>query len=138
MPSPSYTPELGAKVCECLASGKSLLATCRELGISYEQARSWERLEPEHATNSARAREVGCHALADECLEIADESSSDYMQRGDVEVTNNEAIQRSRLRIDTRMRLIGKWLPNIYGEKVAVGGDPDAPIKHTIKVVFGE
>ena len=114
----TYTPEVGAQICERLATGKSLLATCKEIGASYEAAKRWESDIPEHATKSARAREIGCHALADQCIDIADESHNDTVQRGEFDVTNNEAIQRSRLRIDTRMRLIGKWLPKVYGDRV--------------------
>ena len=32
-----------------------------------------------------------------------------------------------RVRIDTRLRLIGKWNATIYGDKVAVGGADDMP-----------
>ena len=35
---------------------------------------------------------------------------------------NGEQVQRSRLRIDTRLRLLGKWLPKVYGDKVDLTG----------------
>jgi len=75
----------------------------------------------------ARAR--GVHALAEDCLEIADEPTKDA-----VEVANK------RVRIDTRLRLAGKWLPSIYGDKVALtGGDPsqgDKPLQMETIVRF--
>ena len=80
-----------------------------------------------------RARENGCHALAAQCLAIADNDTRDwepvkdqYGQVIDIRV-NGEHVQRSRLKIETRMRLIGKWLPKIYGDKVAIGGASDLP-----------
>lgn len=55
--------------------------------------------------HAARAR--GIHALAEECLDIADEDAADAV-----------AVAHKRLRIDTRLRLAGKWLPSAYGDKV--------------------
>lgn len=64
---------------------------------------------------AARAR--GVHALAEECLEIADAVVTDA-----VEVANK------RVRIDTRLRLAGKWLPSAYGEKLQHTGDGGGPM----------
>jgi hypothetical protein len=42
-------------------------------------------------------------------------------------LVNGENLQRSRLRVDTRKWLLSKALPKIYGDKLALGGDQDAP-----------
>lgn len=125
----TYTSDKGNAICEALASGRSLLSICKELGIAYMTAYDWERTVPEHAVNSARAREIGCHALADQTLEIADDARNDWIDEraGDDEgaaraKANGEQVQRSRLRIDTRLRLLGKWLPKVYGDKVDLTG----------------
>jgi hypothetical protein len=36
---------------------------------------------------------------------------------------NNEAVQRSRLRVDARKWLMSKLMPKKYGEKLELGGD---------------
>jgi len=36
-------------------------------------------------------------------------------------------VARDRLRVDTRKWLLSKALPKIYGDKLALGGDQDAP-----------
>jgi hypothetical protein len=129
----TYTEWHGEMICAGLAEGHSLLSICEALGVPYETARQWEVDIPEHGGNSARARELGCHYIAEQCLEIADDARNDWMQRHANKddapgwAINGEHVTRSRLRIDTRMRLIGKWLPKIYGEKVAVGGADDLP-----------
>ena len=138
----TYTPEIGAAICERLAEGMSLLAACREIGISYDTAYGWESSVEQHGKDSARARIVGCHALADQCLEIADDARNDWMEaRADgAEAAgwraNGENCNRSRLRIDTRMRLLGKWLPKVYGDKVdhthSGGAEPITMITRTI------
>lgn len=63
--------------------------------------------------HAARAR--GVHALAEECLEISDEDAPDPVD-----------VQRNRLRIDTRLRLAGKWLPRVYGDKLDLTSDGKA------------
>jgi hypothetical protein len=42
---------------------------------------------------------------------------------------NAEHVQRSKLRIETRLKLLAKWSPKKYGERVQVAGDADNPIK---------
>jgi hypothetical protein len=85
--------------------------------------------------NSSRAREIGYFILADEIMEIADDATNDYTTRAKEEgaevVVNHDHISRSKLRVDTRKWMLSKMLPKVYGDKVAVGGDADAPpIQH--------
>ncbi len=60
--------------------------------------------------------------MEDEILAIADDSVNDWVTRkyGDteVQVPDTEAIQRSRLRIETRKWLMGKLKPKKYGDKL--------------------
>ena len=119
----AYDPAKADAICARLANGESLRAICRDVGMNEATFRLWEREHADLHTQSTRARELGCHALADECLEIADDARNDYMTRvsGNGEeqvVANPETVQRSKLRIETRMRLLGKWLPRVYGDKV--------------------
>lgn len=129
----TYTPEKGEAICARLAEGESLLSICTELGIPHSTARKWEAEIPEHGANSTRAREIGCHVLADQCVKIADEDQRDWEPVKDADgnivgvKVNGEHVQRSKLRIETRMRLIGKWLPKVYGDKTTLSNDPDAP-----------
>ena len=91
-------------VCSKLAEGKSLRSICREMGKPESSVRYWLNKNEEAFAHSARARELGCDALADECLEIAD---------------GTEPSDVKRIRIDTRIRLIGKWSQR-YSDKVTV------------------
>jgi hypothetical protein len=86
------------------------------------------------AAQYARAREIGYRTMADEIQEISDDGSNDYMVRtrrdGSTEtVVNQEHIQRSRLRVDTRKWLLSKALPKIYGDKVELHGPDGGPLQ---------
>ena len=62
--------------------------------------------------------------------------ANDYTTRAkedgsEIIVVDHDHIARSRLRVDARKWLLSKMLPKVYGDKVALGGDADAPpIQH--------
>lgn len=118
----SYNAEDGETICEALAEGHSLLSICEAMGIPHSTARNWERDIPEHGANSARARELGCHVLAEQCLQIADTpltgEETTTKADGGVETRTGDMLGHRKLQIETRMRLIGKWAPRIYGDKL--------------------
>ena len=76
--------------------------------------------------------------MLEEILEIADDSSGDaFIEQEGNRKMDNEFVQRSRLRVDTRKWILCKVLPKIYNSpangtaevdtKVVVeGGLPDA------------
>ncbi len=97
-------PEHVEQACVMMAGGKSLRAAAREMGLE-EAAIRYHLMKDEDAfAHSARARELGCDALADECLEIAD---------------GDDPTDVKRVKIDTRIRLIGKWSQR-YSDKLTV------------------
>lgn len=119
------TPEVVEEIIRRLSLGEPLSRICADDHMPcFMTVYRWERDDAEFSDLSARAREVGTHYLANECLEIADDARNDYMEKVDKDgavigyIVNGEATARSRLRIDTRLRLIGKWNSKAYGEKV--------------------
>ena len=70
----------------------------------------------------ACARDEGFDAIAADCLDIADDKSGDVKIVGGednpIEVCNTEFVQRAKLRIETRLKLLAKWDPKRYGDKV--------------------
>jgi hypothetical protein len=56
--------------------------------------------------------------MATEILDIADDGSNDTYETDDGEKVNQDHINRSRLRVDTRKWLMSKLAPKKYGEKV--------------------
>ncbi len=139
-----YSDKVGDAICLRLAAGETLNEVCKTEGIPSERTvRTWA-LDPEHpfSPKYVRAREIGYLKMADELLEISDDATNDYMKRvskdgEEYEVVNAEHIQRARLRVDTRKWLLSKMLPKVFGDKIAVGGDADNPIKGVIQIVTG-
>lgn len=119
-----YKPELVEEICDRLSKGEPLAVICRsdEKFPHPTTVRDWMAAHTEVSLAIARAREDGEDALADECLEIADDGRNDWMARQDKDETssylvNGEHIQRSKLRIETRLKLLAKWNPKKWGDK---------------------
>jgi hypothetical protein len=67
----------------------------------------------------SRAREIGYLSMADEMVEIADDTAGDTIKDNDGnDRADHEWISRSRLRVDTRKWLLSKALPKVYGDKI--------------------
>lgn len=122
---PIYSKTLVATICERLSTGEPLAQICRDEGMPAPRTvREWAQNEPDIAAAIGRAREDGEDALAEECLEIADDASNDWMEKHDKDgknigwQLNGEHVQRSKLRIETRLKLLAKWNPKKYGERI--------------------
>ncbi len=136
----SYDPVVAEKICELLSEGVPLREICRMEGMpAWRNIYFWMARDDDLSAHIARAREMGYDNIAEECLDIADNSNNDWMNRevrnarGQIEVqrvVDTEHIQRSKLRIETRLKLLAKWRPEKYGDKTIIAGDPNgAPIK---------
>jgi hypothetical protein len=126
----TYDPAVATKMCEQLANGVPLREICRQEGMPpWQTVYSWMERDASLVEAIARARELGYDAIAEDCLRIADDTSNDYMETEHGPRLNAEHVQRSKLRIETRLKLLAKWSPKKYGERVQVAGDADNPIK---------
>ncbi len=115
------------EICDRLSKGEPLAVICRDEHMPSDRTvRSW-MANKEVSAAIARAREVGFDSLAAECLEIADDVTRDTKIVGDGdnlrEVADTEWISRSKLRVETRLKLLAKWDPKRYGDKLDVSAD---------------
>lgn len=125
-----YTQELADSICAKLAEGESMRTICRDEGMpDMSTVFRWLRTDQEFCKQYARAKQESADAMAEEILDISDNGSNDWMevQYGETEAwkANGEAIQRSKLRVDTRKWLMSKMKPKRYGDQLDVtsGGD---------------
>ena len=134
-----YSDEIRESVLSQLAEGKSLRTICKAEGFpAPSTVIFWTLDDPKFAERYARVRRVGFEVLAEQLLDIADDGSNDYTQTVDGVRVNNDHINRSRLRVDTRKWILAKMLPKVYGEKLAVeasgpdGGALQVAVTHTV------
>jgi hypothetical protein len=107
-------------ILEQLSDGKSLREICSAPGMPSDRlVRKWAALDADFGPQYVRAREAGMDAMADEIIAIADDTAGDIKVTSDgKEVVNQEAINRSRLRVDARKWIMSKIAPKTYGDKL--------------------
>lgn len=114
------TPEMIDAIVAGIEDGVPLRKLCRDWGISKSAWYDWVKADADLAGRVARARDIGFTALAEECLEIADNTQHDTIETEAGEKANAEWISRSKLRVETRLKLLACWDPKRYGSKVDV------------------
>lgn len=127
------TPEVVEAICERLATGEPLAQICRDEGMpAYRTVKDWIDADPVVSAGIARARDSGEELLAAECLAIADTpcegEETKYNASGDLlERKVGDMLGHRKLQIETRLKLLAKWNPKKYGDKLALGGADDLP-----------
>jgi hypothetical protein len=127
-----YTVEFGERILGRIAKGETLEAICRdpEVDVSAVTVRNWTAEHPAFGFGYARAREHGADAIIQECLDIADDNSRDIKLVGREgqgrEACNTEFVQRSKLRVETRLKLLKVWDPKRFNDRGPIG--PIEPI----------
>lgn len=125
-----YDPFIASFICERISNGESLNKICGEQDMPHiSTAFRWIAKHEEFRDKYARAREAQMDAMAEEIVAIADDTSLDveFDDKGNPR-PNNEFMQRSRLRVETRKWLMGKLAPKKYGDRTTLAGDKDAPL----------
>jgi hypothetical protein len=121
----TYSLELAELICERVATTtlglQKLCDTYSDLPAK-STVNLWRYKHSEFSTQYAQAKLFQADLLAEECLDIADNSQNDWMESlVDDEQSlgwkiNGDHINRCRLRIDTRKFLAAKLLPKQYGK----------------------
>lgn len=141
-----YAETLEAQMlAEYVSGGMTMVDAVKTLGLSLRT--TYDRIDRHKAFAAMmeKAREAGFDVIANDCLAIADDTDNDYEvgedRNGNPKIfLNKEHIQRSKLRVETRTKLLAKWHPKKYGEKleieqktasvtIPVGDDPVAAMK---------
>ncbi len=124
----TYTEQAANEICERMSKGEFLSDICKDEHMpALRTVYHWRDDNKDFLARFVRAREDGFEVMAVDCLKIADDGSNDYMTitKGDLEynVEDREVTNRSKLRVETRLKLLAKWFPQKYGDKVDVTSD---------------
>ena len=129
-----YTPTLRAELCQRLASGRTLRSVCRDEDMPHRRTVEEWMIDFDNEENKGkpwiiddfmshymRARRIQADNVHDECIDIADDGTNDFVEMalkgGKTRVIfDKEHVNRSRLRIDTRLSWLQNTAPRIYGK----------------------
>lgn len=124
----TITAEIQAKIIFHLSQGGTVKSFCKtHRHVVYGTVFNFMLTEAGQSFREevSRAREIGMHAMAEECLTIIDDKNEDTM--------------RARNRVELRMKLAAAWNRKAFGAKqdidvtsrVTLGELVEAAIKHT-------
>lgn len=114
------TQALCDEICERIANGEPLRVICRDEHMpSWSAVYQWINADPDFASRIARARELGFDAIAEDTIELIDKEPErcdtqfgDKVDPGHVQWTKN--------RVEQRLKLLAKWSPKKYGDKLEI------------------
>lgn len=120
-----YSISLRDEICRAIATntcGIGALCIRNPHWPERQTINEWRYDHPDFHDMYYEARRHQIDLLAEEMIDIADETSNDTIMRKtkdgqDSPYVNAEWINRSRLRVDSRKWMAMKLLPKIYGEK---------------------
>lgn len=121
----TYSDELAEEICAAIRTSSSGIRKLRKENPHWPNVQTifeWRVRYPSFGESYARAKVDQIDVLVDEIIEISDDDSRDTIIKTDnkgheYEACNNEWLQRSRLRVDTRKWLAAKLKPKTYGEQ---------------------
>lgn len=112
-----YSPELVDAICARLADGEPLAQIVRDEAMPGKTTVwDWEQAHPGVSERIARARLDGYDAIAAQARLTARGAGD---SAGDV--------QRDKLIVDTDLKLLAKWDPRRYGDRMTLSNDPEQP-----------
>ena len=119
--SPGYSTEIADTISNRLINGESLRTICADPAMpARATVFRWLASNQEFRRSYVRARECWEEDILDEILEIADDSSRDYVQRTGADgkvtwVVDREHIARCGLRISALKWTAARMAPRKYG-----------------------
>lgn len=119
----AYSDVVAEYILREIANGRTLKDVCSEPGIPpIPTVLAWVTTDK---CSFGRMYRMACQQrallFAEDIIEIADDDSNDLLTNSwGFSVPNTAAIQRSKIRISTRTFLMGKWLPEAFGDKSEV------------------
>lgn len=121
----TYTKELAAEIVERISTGETLRAICRDEHMpAWRTVYDWLREDKDFATAIAHARELGYDAIAEETIEMVDAAPERCdTQFGDK--VDAGYVQWQKNRVEQRLKLLAKWSPKKYGEKLEIEAKVD-------------
>lgn len=118
-----YTPEIAQEISDRLSTGEPMAQICRDERMpSVRAVYDWMEALPDFSASIARARIEGFDAIAADCLLIANTPvegiETTTKDDGRIETKVSDMLGHRKLQIDTRLKLLAKWDPKRFGDKI--------------------
>lgn len=119
----TFTQEKADEVVSRVSLGEPLAQVCRDIGIGLTTWYDWVKARPLLSEEITRAREAGFDMIAAEAMRIAD-TPVDGIETEEnetgvvVKVKRGDMLGHRKLQIETRLKLLAKWDPKRYGDRV--------------------
>lgn len=115
----TYTQKIADEICERLSDGEPLRQICRDSHMpAWRTVYDWIKADAEFAARIAQARDAGFDAIAEDTIQMIDEvperTETKFGDKVDV-----GHVQWQKNRVEQRLKLLAKWSPKKYGERLA-------------------
>tara|TARA_R100000742_G_C4278142_1_gene100651 strand:- start:1150 stop:1629 length:480 start_codon:yes stop_codon:yes gene_type:complete len=127
-PTSKPDPIIVEKLLEHVAHGGTVRAFCRQKGmVSYRTLYRWMSQDSEEGKEFLSrftyvSRFLGARAIAEEALALVD-TPPPMIGEGENARMDNAHVNWMRSRSDLRLKLLSKWYPQEYGDKVGVSAE---------------
>ena len=129
-----YTPELAAEICERLSNGEPLRQICRDNHMpAWQKIYEWMARDANLSGAIAKAREVGQDAIAEDIYRLM-EAPPERIESEHGSRIDSGYVQWIKAQADIKLKLLAKWNPKRYGDRLALAGDKENPIHIDAKV----
>lgn len=109
------------QILERIVGGETIRAICLDENLPARSTVYMELSEnPDFAIRYGRAKFAAMESLADEILEISDESGGDWKQTHSGAKPDREVTERSKLRVETRKWLMARLSPTKYADRTII------------------
>lgn len=133
-----YTPEIAQQMCQLLADGIPLREICRREGFpAWQTVYDWMARDDIAVASGggaglsvaiAKAREVGQDAIAEQIwLDMLQEPERILSEGGGR--VDSGYVQWQKAKAEIGLKLLAKWNPKRYGDRMAIAGDAESPLK---------
>jgi len=138
-----YTPEIAQEMCNMLADGIPLREICRQEGYpAWRTVYDWMYQDDARGEKGvglsaaiARAREVGQDAIAEQIWLDINQEPERILSEGGGRVDSGY-VQWQKAKAEIGIKLLAKWNPKRYGDKISLGGDPGNPLQTQVDVTI--
>lgn len=110
-----FTEAIVDEICERLSNGETLRSICRDDHMPHwNTVYQWMADETTISVRIARARDLGADAIAEGTVEIIDQEP----ERDQYGKIDPGWVAHQKLRAEHRLKLLAKWQPKKYGDRI--------------------